>query len=59
MIQTDGEGKKQIQALCDVALKAGGLQFLPHVNKLLCSIRPLPPQTEGKKEGVEPTAEAK
>lgn len=44
LIQTNEEGRKAIQALCDVALKTGGFQNLTFINQVVCSVRPIPPQ---------------
>ena len=50
IIQADKEGQTQIQALCDIALKSGGLQNLPYINRILASVKPLPPQTPEEKK---------
>ena len=43
-IQANEEGRKAIQALCDNALKSGGIQNLPFINQVICSVKPIPPQ---------------
>ena len=42
IIQTDEEGKKLVEGLCDVALKVGGLQNLNAVTSALRALVPLP-----------------
>jgi len=44
IIQTNGEGKKAIEGLCDVALKVGGLQNYQVITQILHALKPLPPQ---------------
>jgi len=41
VILADSEGQRAIKALCDIALKTGGLRNLPGINAILCSIKPL------------------
>ena len=45
-IQTDPEGRKAIEALCDVALKAGGIKNLAGITQVLTSIRMIKPEPE-------------
>jgi hypothetical protein len=41
LIYADSDGRKVIQELCDVALKAGGLQNFNRIGTILNSIQPL------------------
>lgn len=48
-IMADKEGLDVISALCDIALKAGGIGNLQQINTIIQSIIPLPeeaPKTE-------------
>ena len=38
IIKTDKKGQEQIQALCDVALKVGGIRNLKEVTEILNTI---------------------
>lgn len=51
-ILADQEGQKTIQALCDIALKSGGIQNLPHINRVLSSVKPLPTEEKPKEVPV-------
>jgi len=43
-IRADKEGIETVQALCDIALKTGGLQNFAKINVVLKSLKPLPVQ---------------
>jgi len=43
-IRADKEGIETVQALCDIALKTGGLQIFAKINVVLKSLKPLPVQ---------------
>ena len=40
IIQVDSEGQKAVEALCDVALKIGGLQNMKGVQQVLMAVKP-------------------
>ena len=50
VVKTDEQGKKLIEALCDVALKAGGLSNLQAVGSILNAVEILeePKTSEAK-----------
>ncbi len=49
IIKTDPEGKKLLENLCDVALRAGGIKNLQEVGRLLQSIELIKKKKDGPK----------
>ena len=49
IIKADKEARIAIEQLCDIALKAGGIQNLNGVGKVLDSIKPIEQQNESEK----------
>ena len=48
VILVDKEGHDSVIALCDIALKVGGVQNLNKTNQILSSMRMVPPQINKK-----------
>lgn len=44
IIQVDLEGRSVVEQLCDIALKEGGVKNLRAVNRILSSVKVLPPK---------------
>ena len=44
LIEVDSDGRKAVEALCDVALRVGGIRNLPIVNRTLAGMSDTPAQ---------------
>lgn len=46
----DQEGKNTLESLIDIALKTGGIKNLSHANKIIASVKIIPPQKKGNED---------
>jgi len=59
IIIVDQEGEKIVKVLLDIALKVGGMQNLPQINKILTCIRLLPVSEKKEEQTQTPKNEEK